>query len=66
MQFLKICRAVVARGVPSDDGYSGAHNTDASVRVQGVGVGAGVPLPDHHGPGDLLLLLPHVDGAGPL
>lgn len=56
-------RAVVACGVPSDDVDSGTHNTDAAVRVQRAGVGAGVPVPDHHGPGHLLLLLPHVEGA---
>lgn len=59
-------RDVVARGVPFDDGDSGAHFTDAAVRFPGAGVGARVRLLDGDGGGDLLLILSHVIGAGPL
>lgn len=59
-------RGVVARWVPFDDGDRGAHNTDASVRFPGVGVGVGFHLPDGDGGRHLLLLLPHVVGAGSL
>lgn len=56
----------MARGVSSDDGDSGADDTDAAIRVQGFRVGSRFLLPDGDGRGDLLLLLPHVKGARPL
>lgn len=59
-------REVVARGISFDDGDSGAHNTDAAVRIPGAGMGTGIRLLNGDGGGDLLLLLSHVIGAGPL
>ena len=56
----------MARGVSSDDGDSGADNTDIAVRVQRVGVGPGVLLLDGDGSGDLLLVLSHGQSARPL
>lgn len=59
-------REMVARRVSSDDGDSGPDDTDAAVRIQGIGMGFGVLLFDGYGSGDLLLLLSHVEGAWPL
>lgn len=53
----------MACGVSSDDGDSGAHNPNATVRIQGVGLGPGLLLFNGVGMCDLLLLLPHVQGA---
>lgn len=57
---------MVACGVSFDDGDSGPHHTDAALRVPGAGLGGGLPLFNGDGGGDLLLLLSHVLGAGPL
>jgi hypothetical protein len=57
---------MVARGVSSDDGDSGAADTDFTLRVQRVRVGPRVLLLDGDGRGDLLLVLSHVQSAGPL
>lgn len=59
-------RAVVACRVSSDDGDSGADDTDAAVRLSRARMGGRVPMLDHDGGGDFLLLLPHVQGARPL
>jgi hypothetical protein len=56
----------VARGVSSDDGDSGAADTDFTLRVQRVRVGPRVLLLDGDGRGDLLLVLSHVQSARPL
>lgn len=56
-------RGMVARRVSSDDGDSGPDDTDASIRIQGIGMGFGVLLFDGYGSGDLLFLLSHVEGA---
>lgn len=56
----------MACGVSFDDGDSGPHHTDAALRVPGAGLGGGLPLFNGDGGGDLLLLLSHVLGAGPL
>lgn len=56
----------MARRVPPDDGDRGADDTGAAVRVPGAGVGAGLPLPHGDGGRHLLLLPPHVQGAGAL
>ena len=56
-------RGVVARGVPSDDGNSGPHNSDATIRVSRAGVGPRVFLLDGDGDCDFLLVLSHVSGA---
>lgn len=56
----------MARRIPPDDGDRGAHTTYSAVRFPGAGVGGGLPLPHGDGGSDLLLLLPHVSGAGPL
>ncbi|KAG5563411.1 hypothetical protein RHGRI_005984 [Rhododendron griersonianum] len=58
-----MCRAVVARGVPSDDGDRRADDTDAAVRVPRAGVGAGVLVLDGDGGGHFLLLPAHVPRA---
>lgn len=52
--------------VSSDDGDSGADDTDAAVRLSRARMGGRVPVLDLDGGGDLLLLLPHVQGARPL
>lgn len=59
-------RGVVARRIPPNDGDRGADNTDAAVRFPRAGVGGRLPLPDGDGSRHLLLLLPHVVGAGAL
>jgi len=56
----------VARGVSSDDGHSRADDTDFALRVQRVRLGPRVLLLDGDGRGDLLLVLSHVQSAGPL
>lgn len=52
----------MARGVPPDNGNSGADDTDSAIRVQRAGMGPRAPLPHGDGGGHLLLLLPHVQG----
>lgn len=57
---------MVARRVSSDDGDSGAHDPDPTVRVQRAWMGAWVAVPDDHGDRYLLCVLSHVQGARPL
>lgn len=53
----------MACGVPSDDGDSGADNSDAAVRVQGTRLGPGFLLFNGFRMRHFLLLLSHVQGA---
>ena len=54
---------MVACGVSFNDGDRGANHTDAAVRIQRIGVGAWVLVPDGDGCCHLLLVLPNVKSA---
>lgn len=59
-------RDLVARRLPPDDGDRRSDDTDAALRFQRTRVGPRVHLPNYDGPGDVLLLLSHVQSSRPL